>query len=246
MTIKLTQEKVWELIQLGDEDFDLENLRKKFDISAESSVFYTSINRLISERKLRRLGRGRYHRVLQVNPVKVFLPGRERRPLFDLRFPKDAGTGMEMSFAEHLVIREGDLITLGGVKSKGKTTLCLNFNAENLDKYPVLMGNEYTVLVKGEFEPAPRLLHRLDKMAEWVQWVNAEGVEKFTLLPVRDDYAEHIIPDRINIIDWINLDANALYDIGKVLEGIKANRAYLDKVANTKNQIERLKKEVAA
>ncbi len=31
-----------------------------------------------------------------------------------------------------------------------------------------------------------------------------------------------------------------------VLEGIKANRAYLDKVADAKNQIERLKREIAA
>ena len=31
-----------------------------------------------------------------------------------------------------------------------------------------------------------------------------------------------------------------------VTEGIKANRAYLDRVANTQNQIERLKREVAA
>ncbi len=31
-----------------------------------------------------------------------------------------------------------------------------------------------------------------------------------------------------------------------VIEGIKANRGYLDKVADTKNQIERLKREVAA
>lgn len=31
-----------------------------------------------------------------------------------------------------------------------------------------------------------------------------------------------------------------------VLEGIKANRTYLDKVADTKNQIERLKSEIAA
>jgi Arc/MetJ-type ribon-helix-helix transcriptional regulator len=31
-----------------------------------------------------------------------------------------------------------------------------------------------------------------------------------------------------------------------VLEGITANRAYLDKVADTRNQVERLKREVAA
>lgn len=70
MTEKITQEKVWGFIQLGDEDFDLEGLRRKFDIDAESSVFYQAIHRFLAEKKLRRLGRGRYHRVKQVLPVQ--------------------------------------------------------------------------------------------------------------------------------------------------------------------------------
>jgi len=40
--------------------------------------------------------------------------------------------------------------------------------------------------------------------------------------------------NRSNAIKWL------------VIEGIKANRAYLDKVADARNQIERLKREIAA
>lgn len=166
---------------------------------------------------------GGYKVITQVSPVKVFSVDRQRRDPFDLWFPRDWSTGMELSFAEHIVIREGDLITIGGTKSSGKTNLCLSFLAENIDRTPVLMGNEYTVLVEDVYEPAPRFLARLDRMAEWVQWVNGTGLDKFSLLPVRDDYAEHIISGRLNIIDWINLDAGVLYDIGKVLEGLKKN-----------------------
>ncbi len=165
---------------------------------------------------------GSYKVIIQVQPVRVFLPGRERRPPFNLIFPRDFDSTLEMSFAEDVVIREGDLITLGGVKSAGKTLLCLDFCAENIDLNPVLMGNEYTTLIKDVYEPTTRFLNRLDKMREWIEWTDADGFDKFTLLPVRDDYADHIVKDRINIIDWINLDGNALYDIGKVLEGIKA------------------------
>ena len=165
---------------------------------------------------------GTYKVIKQIKPVRVFIPGRERRPIFDLKFPRDYHTTEEMDFAEAITIREGDMVTLGGVKSKGKTALCLNFCAENIDKHPVLMGNEYTSLVKGAHEPTPRFLNRLDEMSEWVEWVDEDGYDKFTLLPVRDDYAEHIVADRINIIDWINLDANSLYDISKVIESIKS------------------------
>ncbi len=233
-----TEEVKTYLSQHQGKEITLSDLRREFNLLPGSKSFdaiRSILFRLTEQRIIVPTGRrsGTYKIVTQVEPVRVFLPGRERRPPIELIFPRDFERGVEMDFAEAVVIREGDLITLGGVKSKGKTLLCLSFAAENIDKHPVLMGNEYTVLVsdkmagtnpaKPRYEPAPRFLNRLDKMAEWVEWVDAEGYEKFTLLPVRGDYAEHIVKDRINIIDWINLDGNVLYDIGKVLEGIKAN-----------------------
>ena len=172
---------------------------------------------------------GIYKVITQVKPVSVFSKTRERRPPFELLFPRDSDREMEMDFASAIVIREGDVITLGGVKNKGKTLLCISFCAENIDRFPiVLMGNEYTRSVEDKetgkliFEPAPRFYNRLVAM-DWVNWVNDDGTDKFTLLPVMGDYAEHIERDKINIIDWINLDANQLYDIAKVIEDIKAN-----------------------
>lgn len=169
------------------------------------------------------LNDGNYHVVTQVRPVRVFADDRERRPPFQLFFPKDFNTGMEMFFAEFIVIREGDLITIGGVSNYGKTAVALNFCGENIRYNPVLMGNEYTTRIgeTDEYEPTPRFLNRLDNM-DWVEWVNSDGQDAFTLLPVREDYAEHIVKDRINIIDWVNLDANKLYDISKVEDDIKA------------------------
>ncbi len=165
---------------------------------------------------------GNYKVVTQVKPVKVFAKERERRPPFELFFPRD-DTGMEMLFAEDIVIREGDLVEIGGQSNYGKTTLALHFCGENIKYIPVLMGNEYTTRVgdTDEYEPTPRFLNRLDNM-DWVQWANGDGIDNFTLLPVKEDYAEHIVKDRINIIDWINLDASKLYGISKVEEDIKA------------------------
>lgn len=219
---KLTQEMVWGYIQLGDPEFDLERLRSRYHIDPESSTFYMAIKRLLADKKLRRLGRGHYRRIDKVLPVSVFGTGRERRPPFNLIFPRDFTTDMELEFADSIVIREGDLITIGGVKSTGKTQLCLNFCAENIDLSPVLMGNEYTIFSEGVHEPSPRFLERLDRMSEWVTWVNGNGEDKFILLPVSEDYAEHVIANKLNIVDWINLDAGALYDVGDVLKGIKA------------------------
>ena len=81
------------------------------------------------------------------------------------------------------------------------------------------MGNEYTTLVEDKYIPTPRFMNRLEAM-DWVEWVDADGNDKFTLLPVRNDYAEHIVKDRINIIDWINLPGE-YYMISPVEEAIK-------------------------
>lgn len=233
-------DKVREYIdQRQGQDVEVNNLRKELKIDPVSKAWesiHVVMHRLSEEKKIRPSGRkdGVYHVIKQVRPIQVFGERRERRPPFDLVFPRDFDKGIQMDFAENIVVREGDLITIGGVKSKGKTALCLNFCAENADKRPVLMGNEYSVLishkieVEGQppiieerFEPAPRFLDRLDSMSEYIQWVDDKGYDKFTLLPVRDDYPEHIVPDRINIIDWINIDAGKAYDIGRVLESIK-------------------------
>lgn len=220
---ELTRHQIEEWLTLEETEFYIDKFREKHQISPESSNLYVAFNRLCTEKKLKALGRGLYKKVKQVKPVRVFMQERERKQPFELSFPKDFDTGMEFSFAEDIIIREGDIVTIGGVSNFGKTCLALNFCGENIRYNPVLMGNEYTTRVgdTDEYEPTPRFLNRLDNM-EWVEWVNGTGADAFTLLPVREDYAEHIIKDKINIIDWINLDANQLYGISKVMDDIKA------------------------
>jgi hypothetical protein len=227
-----TQEIKEYLKRIQGQTIALKDIRSEFNILPGSKSFDAVRNimfQLAEQKVVRPIGhRGEYKVVTPVNPVQIFGTQRERRPPFDLVFPRDFNTMEEMKFSKDVVIREGDLITLGGVKSKGKTTLCLLFCAENVDKNPILMGNEYTTKITDSnglesYEPTSRFLNRLDKMKEWVNWTDENGMDKFTLLPVRDDYAEHVIKDRINIIDWINLGGDKLYDIGKLLENIKAN-----------------------
>ena len=228
-----TQEIKEYLKKIQGQTVTLKDIRVEFNILPGSKSFDAIRNimfQLAEQKVVRTVGsRGEYKVVTPVKPVQIFGTQRERRQPFELVFPRSFSTMEEMDFAKNVVVREGDLITLGGVKSKGKTTLCLQFCAENVSKNPVLMGNEYTTLIEDKesgsvtYEPTSRFLNRLDTMKEWVDWVDDKGMDKFTLLPVRDDYAEHIVKDKINIIDWVNLSGDRLYDIGKLLERIKAN-----------------------
>ena len=175
--------------------------------------------RLVEEKIVRPTGRnpGEFKVVTQVKRVIVFDKKREKSPPFDLAFPYDYDTEEELPFAKDIVIREGDIILIGGDGNYGKTLLALLFCGVNIDKFPVLMGNEYT---SGNGEPTPRFINRLIDMDKF-EWTNGDGVDKFELLPVHDDYAENIVPDRINIIDWINLEADRLYLISRVMEDIQ-------------------------
>ncbi len=167
---------------------------------------------------------GVYKVIKQVTPVPVYSVERERRPVLDLVFPRDFNTMTEMSFRKNVVIREGDLILISGLSNFGKTTLCMNFCGENINSNPVLMGNEYTTI---DEEPTPRFLNRLDTMnvnnGGWIDWIDVDGNDRFTLLPVRDDYAEHIVKNKINIIDWINIETGEHFLIGNVMSSIKRN-----------------------
>jgi hypothetical protein len=222
-------DKLREFLKLAQgRNVTLQYLRSELKIDPSDNAWdtiKTLMHNLAKEKVVRPSGLndGAYHVVRQVKPVRVFAKDRERRPPFELFFPRDFDTGMEMPFADIIVIREGDLVSIGGMSNWGKTTMALNFLGENIKYEPVLMGNEYTVRIGDteEFEPTPRFLNRLDNM-DWVQWTNGDGEDSFTLLPVRADYAEHIVKDKINIIDWVNLEGSKLYDISIIMEDIKA------------------------
>ena len=227
MTERLS-DKVREYIKpIQGRTINIHTVRQELKIDPTSPAYEgirVVFHRLVEEKLLRPSGKkdGEYKVVQQVLPVQVYGQPRERRPVFNLIFPRAWDTGMMLDFAEHVVVREGDLITIGGVKSTGKTTLCILFCAENANLHPVLMGNEYTVSVEGKFEPSPRFLNRLDRIAQdGILWVDEDGMDKFKLLPIKEDYAEHVEKDKINIIDWINLDGDKSYDISKVLGSIK-------------------------
>ena len=216
---EITQDEVRNfLATIEGQNITLRKLREEFHIIPETKSFNTIrtiVSRLVAVKILRPVGvRGEYRVVKQVKPVAVY--GRERRAPIEINFPKDFDTEMEMSFAKDLILREGDLILLSGRSNFGKTTLCMQFAGENIHLKPVLMGNEYTTL---DNEPSPRFLHRVDTMS-WINWGDENG-DNFTLLPVRNDYAEHIIKDRMNIIDWINIDTGEHYMIGSIMESIK-------------------------
>jgi hypothetical protein len=215
---KLTSEKIKEWIAVEEDDFYIDKFREKRGIDPDSSVFYTTISRMVDSNELRRKGRGLYHKIKRVVPVPVYSVQRERKEPFKLFFPTDFDTSQEFGFAEHVVVRNGDCILIAGESNWGKTTLAMQFLAQNIEYNPVLLGNEFTK----DNEPTPRFLNRLDTFKEsGIVWIDENGNDRFSLIPVYQDFAENIIRDRINIIDWINIETGEHYLIGNIMQDIK-------------------------
>ncbi len=213
-------------------EVDYKYLRHELHIDPASSQWdglRTQMLNLVKEKVVKPSGRGdgTFKVIKQVKRVQVFGQKRSRFQPLKLMFPLDFDKGLEFEFAEHIVLRENDIVLIGGQGNFGKTTIALGFCGENIDRKPILMGNEYTIRIKDEItqeerdEPNPRFYNRLLNM-DWIEWADEDGGDKFELLPVRADFAEWIQRDRINIIDWINLPADRLYDISKVMDDIKA------------------------
>lgn len=202
---------------------DLATLRTEFQIERGTKSWDGIRNILYQlaegkERIIKPSGKrdGTYKVIKRPVAVKVFGVERERVPPFDLVFPKDRDREMQLPFAEDIVIRQGDLILIAGVSNFGKTTLAMNFIAENLSLNPVLMGNEYT---DSKGEPKQRFLNRLDVM-NWVKWTNGSGEDRFELIPIHEDFEDNIIEGRINVIDWIDIESD-FWDIKNISKRLK-------------------------
>jgi len=218
---ELTQDQVWKWIELENDDFRIEDFRRKHNIAPDSSNFSVAIHRFEKERKIKRVSRGCYRKVKTIEPVKWW-DVEDKQPL-DFCWPVSYIDGSTFGLEDLIEMYEADMILISGVSNFGKTSLTLNILAENLalfKKMPVLMGSEYTA---ADGKITPKFKKRLDQMAiirnDAEYWVNGDG-SKFKLLPVGADYEDYVEADTSNYIDWISLPGE-YYLIDTVMKSIK-------------------------
>ena len=176
----------------------------------------------VKEKLVKPCGRkdGWYKVIPKVEPVKWWEA--DEKKYYDLLFPCGRGDGgnqvSTFGFEQSIGVSPGDLIVMAGQSNSGKTTLALNFLAENLLKHScVLMGNEYATL---DGRPSPKLKRRMLKM-KWASW-QVDGKSKFDIIPVSDCYEDYIVPDKINILDWISTpEGMQVWEIGWLIQKIK-------------------------
>ncbi len=113
-------------------------------------------------------------------------------------------------FNDNITIYPKDIIVLAGESNQGKTALCLNFLADNMEKYPVTYFTS-SDLGKEKFKDRIRSF-------DWVNFMNENGKPKFDLVHQDKNYEDTIQPDNINIIDWLLMTDEMWKIADKMLE----------------------------
>ena len=143
-------------------------------------------------------------RLRQVSRNGYEIVDRERIPLLwsevegtgqGLYFPRDKDTGMELPFAKSVILEDGDVIGLSGESNRGKSAICLNFAAENIDTRDVFLW-------LSEYHPL-QLQRRLSYLPRDKYEYLATHTFKLDLANISEQIADD--PDALHVLDWVNI-----------------------------------------
>lgn len=155
---------------------------------------------------------GRYYRKIDRAVEVIDWTDGNNRPPLELKFPYGVKDDSHFSFEDNIVLHEGDLIVIAGRSNQGKTTLCLNIMAENIDRY-------HCRYQTSEFNKA-KFRDRISHF-DWVNLFNEDGTPKFELIKLKQNYRYAILPDAINFLDWFTLP-DKMWQIEGIMSDLKS------------------------
>ncbi|KKN62160.1 hypothetical protein LCGC14_0514390 [marine sediment metagenome] len=213
----ITEEQIEKLVRNEEDEFSIETFRIKYSINPEIPAFYTGFNRLVEKGILKRLRRGWYRKVKRIEPI-TWWDGGDAVGIgivWPYGIEDDSRFGVTdkalMGFDDNIEVFPNDTIVVAGSSNWGKTTFALNFLVNNLHLFKGvrLMVNEYK----------PERFKDRMKRIDWVDYWNADK-PKFELLPVTENHIDHIVPDYLNIIDWLHI-SDELWKVAKHIEDMQ-------------------------
>jgi len=214
-----TQKKISALVKgwLYDdkpERFDLDKLCRNISIYEPDNRRRVSriLSYLVKTGELEKV-RGQY-RFIDKEVEFVEWENADVLPIKGLVYPYDVERSDGFGFEDYVILYPGDLIVIAGNSNAGKTTWCLNFLVNNMDKFKCRF-------ITNELGDKQKFKARISHF-DWVDVLDKNGKGKFEVIKRYTNWQDIILPDAINIIDWINLAGDRTYDIGMVMQSIQA------------------------
>jgi len=123
--------------------------------------------------------------------------------VFKLALPYGIFDGTRFDFEDKVVIPPKGIVLVAGVSNEGKTAFCLNMLVSNMDKYNcTYFTNEYTEI---------GFKRRMEGFKDWCKLTDGDGNPKFKVILRYDNYHDVVDPDGFNIIDYLDVNAEAEY-----------------------------------
>lgn len=209
---KITTEKIREFINREEDEININGFLRKYNIDPENDLVYKVFQRLVADGELKRIKRGWYRKIEKVAPI-AWWEAAGREPL-QIVYPYgiEDNSSFELENAE---IFDGDSILVDGLTNMAKTAWVLNLMVNNLGLFPL------TRLMVNEYKPI-RFQKRMERFT-WVDFWN-EDKPKFEVLPITKNFEDYIIPNALNIIDWILLRGD-FWTIAGIIEDMQMKMA---------------------
>lgn len=206
---KLTTDRIKELIQQEEDEIQINAFLRKYRIDPENDLVYQVFKRLVDDGEFKRVKRGWYRKIEHIKPI-LWWEMEEREPL-KITFPYDIEDNTTFEALNDVEVLDGDTILVDGLTNWGKTAWVRNLMVNNLDLFPAtrLMVNEYK----------PTRFKRRMKHFDWVDYWNEEK-PRFEVLPVTKNFEDYIIPNAMNIIDWVLLRKD-FWEIAGLIEDMQ-------------------------
>ncbi len=135
--------------------------------------------------------------------------------IIPLKYPYGVEDNSTFNLENCVQIFPKDLIVIAGTSNSGKTLWALNFIIENMDTFPcIYWTNEFS----------PQKFHARIDFFDWVNIHKADGTRKFRVVEKYDNFEDVILPDAINVIDWIELTGESgqeFYRISGIMKHIQ-------------------------
>ena len=217
--IEATYKKISALVQdfLYDsklENFDLDYICRNLGIQEAINRKYvaTVLSKLVTKGDIEKT-RGKY-RFIDKEVELVLWENADTTPIEGLVYPYGVEDGSSFGLEDCVIIYPGDLIVIAGVSNTGKTTCCLNLLVNNMDKFKCRF-------ITNELGDPHKFKARISHF-DWVKLFDENGKAKFEVIKRYTNWQDIVLPEAINIIDWINLAGDRSYDIGLVLQAIQS------------------------
>jgi len=207
-----SQQEIEEWIKTADEEFYLDAIRKELGLRDDTgNPLRKILARLAEKGVVRKLGRGWYRKIERSRPINFLSVPSGDSGIIQINYPTSQLDDSSFGFGERVVTRYGGIHIIAGVSNKGKTTWALNVLVEN-------MNDHHCRYISSEFNEFG-FLARLKKF-DWVDYIDEEGQPKFEVVKPTKYFQDAVLPNSINIIDWINMD-DSFFKIGGIIEEIQ-------------------------